>query len=281
MTFSAQPPLKQTLKSQNINKFYPQLVSTTAPSSNELYSVLNSTTTTASSSSGGRYSNYDIIPSLLQPIPTQALMTAKDKNPFLNDDDPPSLLPPLSSMPIQPLLPNQQQPKQLYNNQQQQQYQPPLPPLPVSYQKISAANSQNISGEFQLTQSAVGKSHASPAPVKPPRPSAPRPNRPPPPNVSASASLVPFVADFSGIEAAAGTLSGGKPIKSAFNDLEDTMRASLGSPAKGLGGSVYGGGNSSDSSGQSMFVTSAGFGGSGQQQQQPSHVQQSFVLGLV
>lgn len=134
--------------------------------------------------------------------------------------------------------------------------------------------------------------HASPA--KPPRPGPPA--RPPPPSATVSStghdelsSAPSFTADF-----AHANIPPPKPlppitgqVKSAFDDLEDTMRMALGSPSKGGGGTCVGG--------QSMFVSSTVVGGGQQphfhqqqslQQQQQQQMfssntmqQQSFVIG--
>lgn len=239
-----------------------------------------STASSSSGFSGGANNSSDIIPSLLQPIPTQALVMTKDKNPFLNDDDenPPSLTLP-SSQPVLPPSVSMQPLQILQPTQRQQNTQPSLPPLPVSYQtnQTSSASLKNFTGEFQqsqpILQQVISKSNASPA--RPPRPSAP-PSRPPPPNVSGS---VPFVADFSNM---GGPVTGGpkasgtKPVKSAFDDLEDTMRLALGTTVKG---GADGGDANHTVGGQSMFVTSSGFGGSFQQEQLQQH--STFVLGPV
>lgn len=148
---------------------------------------------------------------------------------------------------------------------------------------------QNVNGAHMLhTQKFTGTNfttnttttslshHASPA--KPPRPGPPA--RPPPPSASISSidlvesSSAPqsFTADF-----AHANIPPPKPlppiiagnqttVKSAFDDLEDTMRMALGSPSKGH--SV---------GGQSMFVSSTvGQHFHHQQQQQTQQQQQMF-----
>lgn len=139
------------------------------------------------------------------------------------------------------------------------------------------------------------------SPAKPPRPGPPA--RPPPPSSSIGhsefASNATFTADFAHANIpppkplppviAGGGNQTATTVKSAFDDLEDTMRVALGSPSKG-GVSV---------GGPSMFVSSnVGFveGGAQQafhhnnhqqqtttQQQQFSsnNLQQSFVGGLL
>lgn len=217
-----------------------------------------------------------------------------DKNPFLNDDD--YELVASSSSPIVPPLP--QSVLQPTASKPFQFIQPLLPITTTTTSQASAVkqSQNNISGEFkqqsdQMQQlQATSKLHASPA--RPPRPPAP-PSRPPPPKVSSAlastasttdAAIVPFVADFSSMEGAT------VKAKSAFDDLENTMRMALGSSTlSGGGGTTTVGGSDANQAaaagGQSMFVMSTGFGGALHQYQHtstsPSTVQQSFVLGLV
>lgn len=152
---------------------------------------------------------------------------------------------------------------------------------------VQMVHTQKFTGTNFTTNTSLSH-HASPA--KPPRPGPPA--RPPPPSATQNASNIEsscasFTADFAHAnipppKPLAPIIGSAPPtVKSAFDDLEDTMRLALGSPSKGTSGSV---------GGQSMFVSSnvGQHFHQSQQQQQMQHqqqmfssMQQPFVGGLV